>query len=333
MLELQPYIANPPVSPKAMHQQACSGDNVTIEAWRDIWISQIKKNKETYGSFAEHSIGQFFNDYECRPMIIVGSGPSLKLNAAKLKNKPQSMGILSCLHNFHYMIDNGINVDAFVTLDAGPITIEEVSEGGTKTPEEYWEATKGQKLFAFIGTHPDLLAKWQGEVYFYNAPVPDKLYQETINAIEPFNVNIESGGCVLGACMMIAKGFLGSQTIIFTGADFCFSNENKLSFHPWDSHYDDKLGNYIRVTDIFGNSVKTWPSYHNFKLWFDVVAMRVPGIYINASESGTLGATKEGNLFAIRQMTLDEVFDMYTIHRHKEKQAKNPSEFDQTVFI
>jgi len=333
IVELQPYIMTPPLSTGSAHKQACSNDEVTINQWYDTWISNIKANKEKYGSFADNSVGKLYETMAMRPCIVAGSGPSLKRNLHLLRERPSGMGLVSCLHNFHAMEDAEASPDFYVSLDAGPVTVEEVYEGGSKTPDEYWEMTKDRKLVCYIGTSPLLLEKWQGEVYFFNAPVPHAGFREAVDEIEPFHLWVESGGNVLGASVMITKGFIGSQVIVFVGADFSFSNEEKVQFHPWDSKYDKEIGQCIRVPDIYGNSRKTWASYQNFKLWFDVVAQRIPGIYINATEGGTLGAYPQGNIMHILQKTLKEVYDMFTVHRHKEMQVKKPEEENNTVFI
>lgn len=333
LLDFQPYIMSPPVSPETAHSNACKADGPTINHWRETWLRNIKQNKERFGSFKEKSVGLLYGEAEGKPCIIAGAGPSLKHSIHKLKDRPKDMLLISCLHNFHYMEDNEANVDYYVTLDAGPITIKEVCEGGTRSEEEYWDATAGKKLIAYVGSHPDLLSKWKGEIYFFNAPIPDEELTTKIAEIEPFHLYIESGGCVLGTCMFFAKGFLGTQVTIFIGADFSFSNTTKTQFHPWDSDYDKNIGNCIHAVDIFGNRVLTWMSYYNFKNFFEVVAQRVPGVYINATEGGILGAYREGNIIQIKQMWIDDVFDMFSLHRHKKDQALNPEILDRKVLI
>lgn len=331
--ELQPYISTPPISTVQAHGQACSNDQATIEKWYDIWISNVKANKERFGSFSDHSVGDLHNSMFLRPCILAGSGPSLKRSVFRLKDRPDGMGLVSCLHNFHYMEDHDAKPDYYVSLDAGPITVTEVSEGGKKTADEYWEISKKRTLICYIGTNPELLEKWQGSIYFFNAPVPHDQFRKEIAAIEPFNVWVESGGNVFGAALMLSKGFLGSQISIFVGADFSFSNENKRTFHSWDSSYDKTIGNCIRCIDIYGNSVLSWPSYRNFKLWFDCVAQRVPGIDINATEGGCFGAYPEGNLMCIIQQTLENVFETFNVSRHKKNQAERPNEDNKEVYI
>jgi len=333
LLELQPYINSAPISHGDAHNQACTNDNATIDRWSQQWLSQIRSNHASYGPFSKRSVGSLYGEIQGSPTVIVGSGPSLKENAHLLVEKPENIRIISCLHNFHYLEDLGVDVDYYVTLDAGELTIDEISEGGLKSEDEYFELTKDKKLLAFIGTHPKLLEKWQGEIYFFNAPVPDEAYTKKVDEIEPFHIYVESGGNVLGASLMLAKGILGSQISIFIGADFAFSDSEKTSFHAWDSKYDKDLGHYIMVPSIFGHRIRTWQSYYNFKLWFDVVAQRIPGIYINATENGCLGAYREGNLCHIRQMTLKECLDMFSIHTIKKSACLDPSNDRRIILI
>ena len=64
-----------------------------------------------------------------------------------------------------------------------------------------------------------------------------------------------------------------------------------------------------------------------------MVAQRVPGIYINATEGGILGAHRDGNIIQIKQMWLDQVYDMFGLSRHKEDQALTPEIRDNKVLI
>lgn len=325
LLELQPYVQNPPVSLPQMYQQACSNDGPTINAWRDIWLNNIRVNQKEFGPFGKKHIGQLYQTAYGQTAIIAGSGPSLKNNIHLLKDRPSCIKLISCLHNFHAMEDANANVDYYVTLDAGEVVFKEVSEGGSLSPDEYWEKTADRKLIAFIGTNPEVLRKWKGKVYFYNAPVPDGIYREECAKIEPFWQLISNGGNVLGACMYFAKAWLGAMTTVFIGADFSFSNDESKKFHFWNSSYDKEMGLTLRVPDIFGNLVHTWASYHNFKVWFEYVTMVLPGVYINASEGGTFGAYSGGNLMSIKQLELSYVFDMHTLSDKIAYQANNPT--------
>ncbi len=319
-LEFQNMIEHAPVPVKALYRQACSNDEVTVNSWRAQWISQTKTNYKKFGSWKEHSIGKLFELYKLKPCIVAGSGPSLKANAHELKNR-RDIPLVSCLHNFHYFEDLDLAPEFYVTLDSGAVTIEEVTEGGTKDAEWYWERTRERKLVAFIGTHPDLLEKWRGEIYLFNCPVPDKAFEDAVAELERFPCLVSTGGNVLGASFYIARAIFGANPIAFIGADFSFSYHKK--FHAWDSKYDANLGHVMKATDVFGNKVLTWQSYHNFKCWFDAMCSQVPGLFINCTEGGIFGAYPEGNISAVKQMGLKSFIDMYYAHDHVKDQMGN----------
>lgn len=319
--EYQPYFDFPQESRGGLYDQACRNDSVTVNTWRETWLKQIRANHASHGPFKENGAGKLFGAYRNLPVIVAGSGPSLKENALHL-HKRQGIPIVSCLHNFHFFEDNGIDVDFYVTLDAGPVTIEEVSEGGKQTPEEYWKRTENKVLVAYIGTHPDLIKNWRGKIYWFNCPLPDADLMQEIDSIEEFNTGFSTGGNVLGASTYLARGIFGCPMVVFIGADFSFGYTDK--FHGWDSKYDGKLGHYIRLTDVFGNKVKTWQSYANFKSWFDWLVQRCPGIWINATEGGCFGSYPEGNIRALRQMELTEVFRMLNLPDEIKEQCEKP---------
>ena len=327
--DYQPYIDAAPVSSAELYQQSCSNDGPTVNSWRNTWVSQAKANHEKFGPFKDKGIGKLWGKHHLKPAIVVGSGPSLKYNAAELLENP-GIPVISCLHNFHFLEDLGVKVDYYVTLDAGPVTIEEISEGGTKSEDEYWALTKNRTLLAYIGTHPGLLEKWQGEIYFYSCPLPDQGLMDEIEKIEKFRTSVSTGGNVLGACTYIAKAFFGCNPIAFIGADFSFSYSDK--FHGWDSKYDKDMGQYVRMTDVFGNSVKSWQSYANFKAWFDSRAQSVPGDWVNCTEGGTFGAYPGGNIRAVKQVDLKDFLQVYRLHEHMKDQCENP-ETDQLKIL
>lgn len=328
-LEYQPYV-DLPVTPQALFQEACSNDAATVKAWRPTWEKNVRDNHIKYGSFAENSIAPIYGSARMQPVVVIGSGPSLKHNAHELKNR-QGITTLSCLHNFHFLEDEGAPADYYVSLDAGEVVVEEVYEGGKRTPDEYWALTKERTLLCYIGTSPRLLEKWQGKVMFFNAPVPDREFEAAIEEIEPFHMMVSSGGNVLGACFYIAKAYMGASVIAFMGADFSFSYDKK--FHGWDSKYDANLGNVLRVRDVFGLPVYTWKSYHNFKGWFECMAQTVPGIYYNCSEGGTLGAYENGNIRSIIQMPIKDFIRQMTIYSEIKEQAEDPKTKNITLLF
>lgn len=330
LCEYQPYVDAAPASPAQLYGQACSNDASTVTAWRDIWIQNSAANQARFGPFKDRGLGKLWGKHRNLPCFVLGSGPSLKENAAGLKDNP-GIPVVSCLHNFHFLEDTGVKVDYYVTLDAGPVTVEEVSEGGSKTADEYWALTRDRTLIAYVATDPKLLELWQGEIYFYNCPVPDKVVLEAMDGLEKFHTFVSTGGNVLGACTYIAKAILGCNPLVFLGANFSFSYLEK--FHGWDSKYDADLGRYIRVTDVYGNSVKTWQSYANFKAWFDWLSGAVPGTYINCTEGGTFGAYPGGNIKTVQQMDLKDFLRAYLVTDEMREQCENPETDNRKILF
>lgn len=325
-LEYLPTIEGPPVAPLALHKQAASNDETTVNSWHEIWVRNAKANHASHGPFKDSSVGQLFGKFARQPVIVAGSGPSLKRNAHHLVNKGD-IPLVSCLHNFHFFEDRDIPVDFYVSLDAGEITVEEISEGGRLTHQEYLDRTKDKTLLAFIGTSPKLLEAWQGKVLFFHCPIPHPGIMAEIAAIEEFNTFVSNGGNVLGACAYISKAFLGANPVAFIGADFAFSWDKK--FHGWKSKYDAQLGHVIRTLDVFGIKVYTWQSYYNFKCWFDSIACRVPGFWVNCTEGGCFGAYAEGNIKQVIQMPLEAFITSYRMHEQMREQCLNPAGLDK----
>ena len=113
-LEFQNYIPKAPMQGDAMYKQACSNDQITINEWRSTWLDNMSLNKERLNhgttSFGENSVGKLFGISENLPVIIAGSGPSLKQNGHLLKDRPKSVKLVSCLHNFHFFEDREVPI-------------------------------------------------------------------------------------------------------------------------------------------------------------------------------------------------------------------------------
>ena len=305
--QLQKTIDHLPVPKENLWDQACSGDKVTNQSWNKTWNDAVKENAKNY-DFIKNSCMKFHEQEAYKPVIIAGAGPSLRSNYKYLKEQyskqkntytgketEQLLGgrkdikIASCLHNFAFFEDHDIMTedDWYLNLDSGPITITELSEGGKHKEEWYWNKTKDRVLVTTALANPKLLEKWQGEIYFFKTA--SSVVKDHAKIVDPTKVPTFSvGGNVLGACLYFAKAILGAGDIIFIGADFCFSHDQK--FHAWDSQYDNKFQGVIPTTDIYGNRAYTWPSYYNFKCFFEHVAAggqgHNPQMFINATEGG-----------------------------------------------
>lgn len=316
-LQFQKYIENPPVnSPKDLYHRACSNDGVTIDTWFDTWVKYIKENNEKY-DFHKSSCYSEFAKSALKPIFVVGAGPSLKNNVALLAKERGDIIVVACLHAFAFLEDNGVHADYYVNLDSGPITIEEMAQGGKHPPEHYWNLSKERVLVTATTGHPELLARWQGKKLFFGVMASSPEFAEAVNKITDFKLIFSVGGNTLGACLYFAKAILGGNPIVYLGADFSFGMDKK--FHSWDSPYDQQYSGLYPATNIFGYPVKTWPSYYNFKSWFEFIACggngNQPGVYINCTEGGILGSYPEGNIRQITQMRLSDFLWSYNLHK------------------
>lgn len=319
ILQIQSTIDGPPVAKEKLYAQACSADGITFNSWEKTWNEHVSINGRSYNIPGKSCISEL-GKHELSPCIIAGSGPSLRKNYIHLKNRGK-IPLVSCLHNYGFFEDNGITPEYYVNLDAGDVTISELSQGGAKRSEYYWESTENKTLVTAIIGHPELHKKWRGDILWYAPPpVNEDIYKKWCKMISPDNeydpVTFNIGGNTLGACMYFAKAVLGSNPIAFVGADFSFSYTHK--FHPFDSPYDAQFSGVIPWTDIWGNRVYTWGSYFGFKNFFEYIACggknNVPGIWINCTEGGILGSYTEGNIRQIIQMSLEHFVYSYRLH-------------------
>lgn len=319
--EINSYIDAPPQGMQGAWSACTNNDDITVKSWGPQWTYQIAENAKNYDMAANSCMSEH-GKCGMKPCILAGSGPSLRTSIEVLKDKEPAKGrgnipIVSALHNFQYFEDNGIMTenDYYVNLDAGDITVRELSEGGKQNVEWYWERTKDRTMVCVVNAHPDLLRRWKGRILWFGVPsATHEMFADVkkhidFGKIPAFNV----GGNVMGAALYFARAVLGCSIPIFIGMDLSFSYDKK--FHAWDSHYDDKFSGVMPCYDIFGNRVWTWPSYWGFKNWFDYIVSGGQGgnaqLWINATEGGIMGAYAQGNIKQILQFDLKTALALF----------------------
>ena len=314
--EFQNYIPAPPRSKESLRSTYQQNDELTVNSWWAEWKANKIENWKSF-DILKNSVMSEHPKWAYRPCIIAGSGPSLKRNAQHLLNR-KGIGMVSCLHNFGFFHDMGIRPDYYLNLDAGDITIPEMSQGGGKGEDYYWDASAEYTLVTALHCNPKLHKKWKGKILWFDTALQgmNEAIEAECPGIRDLNVFLQTGGNTLGASHYLAKAVLGANPLIFVGADLSFSHDRK--FHPFDSPYDKQFAGVVPCTDVFGYRVATWPSYFGFKTWFEHMALgglgNRPGTYINATEGGILGAYPEGNMMQIPQRRLAEVITEYTMH-------------------
>lgn len=314
-LELQPTIPAPPVSQQDLYKRACAGDGVTVNTWKETWIKNYKACVEKFGDLGEKSMGKLYGINRHKAAVCLASGPSLRDSFDALRrNQAQKHPVLvvSALHNYALLKDEGIKVDYWLTMDGGDIVMDDSTEFGTKDKEYYWESTKDEKLVALCFSPPTLWDKWKGEIYLCAAMQPDEGLKKEIENIQVFNHFLSAGGNVGGGLVYLAKAVFGSEKIMMCGYDFCFDYD--LKFHPVKSKYDNfngkGAGETVPWPDCYGVPRRTWGSYLGFKFWFDWLVCTVPGDWVSCS-GGLMGAYKEGNIAQLKYMSLKDALLPY----------------------
>jgi hypothetical protein len=323
-LQIQPYIEGIPRGKGSAWQAATRNDGVTVNTWAKQWVDQTKQNLSNYDLHG-NSVMKEFQKYKGRPVILMGSGPSLEKNWKSLigdgKNSfgRKDIPIVTNVHNFPFCEDKNLikSTDYYVILDAGDICIKEMYEGGKHDENWYWERTKDRTLIAYHGTHPKFLERWKGTVLYYATPSATMELSKNLKEIIDYTKLpcFSVGGNVMGAALYFARAILGCSIPIFMGMDLCFSYNRK--FHPWDCWYNENFAGVMPWTDIYGNRVYTWASYFGFKNWFDFIASGGNGnnaqIFINATEGGIMGSYPEGNIKQIIQLDLATTLHMFNM--------------------
>jgi len=348
-LVFQAPIARPPMTQQGMQQTYSAADAITIKTWWDEWLKNKTNNLRSY-DVLKNNVMLDYGKFAFKPVIIAGSGPSLKKNAEQLKDRGD-IGLVSTLHNFGYFEEIGVKADYYLNLDAGDITIPEAAEGFTDIYKKikglsianktayldkcnFWDRTKDKTLVTALNSNPELIKRWQGRVLWFDTVLQgmNGEVSKECPEIKDFRVVYQTGGNTLGACLYHARAILGGSPIVFIGADFSFKDKK---FHSWDSPYDAQCTGTIPCVDVYGQKQETWQSYYGFKTWFEFIAMGGHGntihSFVNCTEGGILGSYPEGNIIQIRQRTLREFIAEYNLHRELPKILKNKKQL-MTLF-
>lgn len=277
----------------------------TLAHWRHAWIANARVNREERGPFGAHSVLELWGRGR-GPALCLGAGPSLESAVDDLRvAQRKGMRVLSCLRSFSFLESASISPDYYVTLDASPLITNHITDA-------LIERTIDKTLVAHVSTDPDVLRRWRGRILFFASPPQEASLSEEYDKIERFNVFVESGGNVFGSCVYIAKAILGANPVVLLGADLSFPP--KGDSYAGGSPREDEDPILDGLTDICGAPVSTIPQYYAHKLWLDDVCSRVPGIWINCSEAGIVGAVPGGmNLTSPINMSLRRFLAGYSV--------------------
>lgn len=225
------------------------------------------------------------------PAIIVAAGPSLDKNISTLKYAKGKSIIIATDRALDYLLQEGIEPDFIVTLDA-------------IKPLEYFSSKENIKipLFCKFESNSEILDFHKGRKIWYDLhPYVRQIYEELEMSLADYN----SGGSVATAAFSICVG-LGIKTIILVGQDLSYSG--RLTHVGGIVGEGENETNIVGlVEDINGNMVPTRHDWKIFLSWFEDAINKLPEIQVIDATEG--GAKIKGS----KIMKLMDAIDEYCI--------------------
>ncbi|WP_051560452.1 motility associated factor glycosyltransferase family protein [Clostridium beijerinckii] len=269
-------------------KQTISGgyvDRVTNLVHSKTWFNCFLKNVKF---MAESTPTNYLeNIFKKRPAIIVSAGPSLEKNVHKLKKIQDRFVIITGGRTLRTLLNEGIRPDFLCVVDPVENTYTLVKDFlKSNIPLVFYE-----------GSNPNVVNEHKGKkIYFTGNYFTNEILGKEVKTLA-------YGGSVAHTCMGLGV-HLGCDPIIFMGQDFAFTNEKlhaNNATHKEEKNDIEDIEDSIFVDDVFGNKVRTNPTYNEFRIKMESLIQVFSNItYINATEGGA-------NIKGTKVMSLDEV--------------------------
>jgi len=255
--------------------RAITVDNTIKDRYNIINYNRIMNIPFILKGISLSGLKQAFLSYinmEKVPAIVVAAGPSLDQNINIIKKAKGKAFIIAVDSAIRLLEANGIEPDAFVTID--PIK-----------PKVLFENQLAQKTPVFYCTHSseEDLQLLHGMKIFCRT---DEFILEEIKQNEE---EINAGGNVASTAYSIAE-YLGFKTIIAIGLDLAFKENKKHASIVYNdggvTQKEEEAGKYTYVKGQNGEMLRTYHNFMIYKEWFES-QIKESGIqFINATEGG-----------------------------------------------
>ena len=255
------------------------------------------------------------------PVVIVSGGPSLDKNI-KLLPLCKDKAIIICVDSMlKKVMKLGIKPEFVVITDAEWGSLGNCFEN---LPMD----TKDIALLADVYTNPEIIKKWNGEIYWYSilqvegSPLTQIVDPEFTG--KPIG-KLVCGGCVSSVALSFASGALKCDPIIMIGQD-CGWYDSELHHAKGFEGTNVNIGEEL-VEDIYGRPFFTTPVLKAYSYWFErIVCGRITpgfpsinGIFVNATQGGMVS---KGWLI----QTFQEAIDRYLKVNYNIKELLYPRE-------
>jgi len=209
--------------------------------------------------------------------ILVAAGPSLEKNVHQLRSAKGRSVIIAADTALGYLLLRGIVPDFVVSVDPQKETYRKFQ--GVEIPTEV-------ALVFHPAVTPHIPKHFPGPKFTLDAGMP--VYQWLQEFWSPKGAIDTECMCQVHVGFNLAQ-WMGCETIILAGQDYCYSDDG---MHVKNGGYLTKeedatiVANGQPAQDIFGRTVKTNPTFLNYKAILEKKIRQFPGKVLHANEGG-----------------------------------------------
>lgn len=233
------------------------------------------ENAFTNLHLVQKSIGfeSLFDADDCRPVLIIGGGPSLDKQLHLLKVFRNKFRIIVPGSVYPALQNTGIVPDIILITDANNVCL--------------WDENIDSIIAADIGCNSEVLDKKYKNLFLStHTPQQRDLFSYLGIDIKA----IPSGGSVSNSAYSLAR-MLKAEIIIFIGMDMALTDgkdHSKFHGHQYDkTTLDKKLSSALKVKGYFGDEVLSERNLVTYKKWFEkYIVSDKKTLVFNCTEGG-----------------------------------------------
>lgn len=238
----------------------------TIVKFSKVWLENTIDNISAINDKEAYLLSDLENRFVGQTALVVGAGPSLKDNIAKIQANRDDYVIFAVNKIAQYLINNNIIPDFIVCLDAQNVG---------KTLDGIGENVNEINLISDIRADKELMSKDFKKVFF-NFSETDFFIKKLLK-YNDFMKFYEAGGSA-SILALTAAVKLGFSKVVLAGVDLAFKNNeiysygevvNRISQNEIIVDYVKK--NLVQVKSVNGDLVYTRDDYETFIHHFEVL--------------------------------------------------------------
>lgn len=254
--------------------------------------------KNMLGMYHNCIVQDLMGQFKGFPAILVAGGPSLDKNIQFLKEVKDNALILAVDSVLPALVSNGISPDFMTAIDPYELIYEKFADAlphvsDTSLIASCWVAPKVSKMFS-----PERI------FWTFAGRNMESWLMQMMNGTLP-----TGGASTVAHLNLVAAILMGCSPIVFVGQDLSYTTGASHALHT-SLNQNRAVQNLLKsrdmiwVEEINGGKVPTDRKMLNFKLYFEDLIRKYPGVYINATFQG---ARIEGT----EPMDLEEVIRTY----------------------